>query len=78
MTHLPALQRVAAPLGDSIEVSQGPAVQLRDAAKVGDRIEALVRTCVIGEQPDRSIAQWLIRELAVQAGARPASIHELY
>ncbi len=78
MTHLSALQRVAAPLGDAVQVSEGPAVELRHAAKVGQRIEAVVRTCVIGEQPDRSMAHWLIRELAVQAGARPASIHELY
>jgi fructose/tagatose bisphosphate aldolase len=78
MTHLSALQRVAAPLGDAVQVSDGPAVKLRDPAKLAERIEAVVGTCVTGEQPDRTIAHWLIRELAVQAGARPASIHELY
>lgn len=78
MTHLSALQRVAAPLGDAVQVSEGPAVEVHDPAKLRGRIEAVVRTGVIGEQPDRSMAHWLIRELALQAGARPASIHDLY
>ncbi|MGH2626739.1 MAG: hypothetical protein ACRDHY_08835, partial [Anaerolineales bacterium] len=78
MDLLFALQRVAAPLGDAVQVSDGPAVALRDAEKLRRRVEAVVRTAVIGEQPDRSLAHWLIGELAVQAGALPASIHELY
>ena len=78
MSHLPALARVAAPLGDAIQLSEGPVVVLRSSDGLRDRIEAVVRTGATAPEPDRSLAHWLIRELATQAGAVPASIHELY
>jgi fructose/tagatose bisphosphate aldolase len=78
MSHLPALARVAAPLGDAIQLSEGPAVVLRSSEGLRDRIEAVVRTGATAPEPDRSLAHWLIRELATLSGAVPASVHELY
>ncbi|MEX0787291.1 MAG: class II fructose-bisphosphate aldolase [Anaerolineales bacterium] len=78
MSHLPALARVAAPLGDAIQLSEGPVVILRSLEDLRDRIEAVVRIGATAPEPDHSLAHWLIRELARQAGAVPASIHDLY
>jgi fructose/tagatose bisphosphate aldolase len=33
---------------------------------------------VLGAEPDRGLARWLIRRLAIETGAVPASIHDLY
>ncbi len=74
------LQRVAQPLGDAvaIDLRQPAAVAVRKPEALRLRIEALVRTAVFGTDPDRGVARWLIRVLALQAGAIPASIHDLY
>jgi len=43
-----------------------------------DATDKLVRDAVFGDQGTREQARWLIWEIGQQAGARPASIHELY
>jgi fructose/tagatose bisphosphate aldolase len=78
MDLLKALQRVAQPLGDSVRVAVGPAVTILDAGGLRQRIGALVESAVFGKEPHRSLARWLIRELAIAAGAPPGSIQELY
>ncbi len=78
MDLLEALQRVAQPLGDSVRVDAGPAVTILNAGGLRQRIGALVESAVFGKEPHRSLARWLIRELAIAAGAPPGSIQELY
>lgn len=41
-------------------------------------MDDLVKDAVFGDQGTRDRARWLIWEIGQQAGARPASIHELY
>ena len=43
-----------------------------------DAMDTLGRDAVFGDQGTRERARWLIWEIGQQAGARPASIHELY
>ncbi len=78
--HQDVIQRVAQPLGDAValDLRGAPAVTIRDAPALRRRIEALLRTAVFGKDPDRGVARWLIRMLALQSGAIPASIHDLY
>ena len=78
MDPLEALQRAAQPLGDAVQIAPGPAVTIRDAAAVRRRIGALVESAVFSKEPHRSLARWLIREVAAAAGALPASIQDLY
>ena len=80
MKHQEVIQRVAQPLGDAIvlDLRDAPAVSIRNPEALRRRIEVLVRTAVLGQDPDRGVARWLIRMLALQAGAVPASIHDLY
>ena len=77
MNQPAALQRVAEPLGDAIEFRDSRLLIARPAL-VRDRIEILARLAVFGREPDRGVARWLIRRLALEAGAVPASIHALY
>jgi len=48
------------------------------AVRRGAAMDALVRDAVFGDAGTRDRARWLIWEIGQQAGARPASIHELY
>ncbi|HZH39893.1 MAG TPA: class II fructose-bisphosphate aldolase [Gemmatimonadales bacterium] len=43
-----------------------------------EAMDTLVREAVFGDQGTRERARWLIWEIGQEAGARPASIHELY
>lgn len=78
MDYLHTLQVVAQPLGEAIQIEAGPNIKVLDRASLGDRIETIVRTASFGEEPDRSIASWLIRTCAVNSGILPASINDLY
>ena len=78
MKTLDAMQRVAAPLGDAVVLDARGQVSLRKPDALPGAVEAVVRTAVLGEEPDRSLARLLIRRLALQAGVIPASIHDLY
>src|SRR5580765_4842831 len=46
--------------------------------KDSDKIDALVRKAVFGNEDERAHARWMIWEMGQEAGVRPASIHELY
>jgi fructose-bisphosphate aldolase, class II len=78
MDPLDAVQRAAQPLGDAVRVAAGPLVTIANADALRQRIGALVESAVFGNEPHRSLARWLIRELAIAAGAPPASIQDLY
>ena len=57
----------------------GSTVQVvNEAALATERMDALVRDAVFGDQAAREYARWLIWELAQHVGVRPASIHDLY
>ena len=78
MDQLEALQRAAQPLGDAVRIAAGPAVSILNADALRQRIGPLVESAVFGKDPYRSLARWLIRELAIGAGAPPGSIQDLY
>lgn len=78
MDPFEALQRAAQPLGDAIRLTSGPTLAIQDPAAVRQRIGALVESAVFGKEPERSLARWLIREVATASGAVPASIQDLY
>ncbi|MEW6566975.1 MAG: class II fructose-bisphosphate aldolase [Chloroflexota bacterium] len=72
------LLRVAQPLGDAVSIVDGRGVRVLDASRVRQSIESIVRTAAFAPEPDRGLARWLIRALALEMGAIPASIHDLY
>ncbi len=78
MDPFEALQRAAQPLGDAIRLTSGPTLAIQDPAAVRQRVGALVESAVFGKEPERSLARWLIREVATASGAVPASIQDLY
>jgi fructose/tagatose bisphosphate aldolase len=78
MAIIDELLAVAKPLGDSVRIQEGPIVAVREPAKVRSAIEAIVRIAVLGEQRGKSLAQWLVRALAIELGAIPSSIHDFY
>jgi fructose/tagatose bisphosphate aldolase len=78
--HLEALKRVARPLGDAIafDPSDGLKVTVQRPQELRSRIETVVRSAAFEREPDRGLARWLVRHLALECGAIPASIHDLY
>jgi len=78
MAIIDELLRVAKPLGDSIRISKGPVVSVRDTKAVADNIDKIVRTAVLGDPREKALTQWLIRACALGMGVFPASIHDLY
>jgi fructose/tagatose bisphosphate aldolase len=78
MVIIDELIGVAKPLGDSIRIKEGPFVSIRDPKQVRNKIEAIVRTATLGQGREKSLAQWLIRSLAIELGAIPSSIHDFY
>jgi fructose/tagatose bisphosphate aldolase len=72
------LQPLVKPLSDSIAVSKGPNIEVRDAKTLRQSIESLVRQAVLAPEPYGSLARWLVRECAIKVGVVPASIHDLY
>jgi fructose/tagatose bisphosphate aldolase len=78
MSTTAALKKIKLLLGDSIEIKDQSKVVIRDPRQLGDKIEELVRVAVLGQEPDRSIACWLVRECALETGIVPSSIHDFY
>ncbi|MDF1499510.1 MAG: class II fructose-bisphosphate aldolase [Anaerolineales bacterium] len=78
MTIIDELIRISKPLGEAIDISDGPSVSVRDEEKVREKIGTIVRTAVFGSRREQGLARWLIRSLAQELGAVPASIHEFY
>ena len=78
MSTMDELIRVAKPLGESIHIGEGPEISVRNSKELGEQIETIVRTAVFGEGRSKGLAQWLVRKIAVESGAYPASIHNFY
>jgi len=78
MGVLETLNHVAATLDNSIELAKGPKIIIKNRKKIQKNIEAIVRIAVLDDEPERSIARWLIRECALEMGIHLASIHGLY
>src|SRR3954463_11000359 len=72
------MQSIDALLGDAVAV-RGSTVQVRqEKAIASDKMDALVRKAVFGDEHERHYARWLIWESGQAVGVRAASIHELY
>jgi fructose/tagatose bisphosphate aldolase len=78
MTIIDELIRISKPLGEAIDISEGPTVSVRDEDIVKSTISVLVRTAVFGSQREQGLARWLIRSIAQDIGVIPASIHDFY
>ena len=61
----------------SVSFEKG-AIQVHDEKMVRLNIESLVRISALGEKSEASGARYLLRLIALELGAIPASIHELY
>jgi fructose/tagatose bisphosphate aldolase len=72
------LEKITDILGDTIHLQDRSKVVIQDSVKLRDKIEDLVKVAVLGEDPDRSVAAWLVRECALAAGIIPTSIHDFY
>jgi len=78
MSTTAALEKIARLLGDSIQLQDRSKVIVRDPKQLRQKIEPVVRAAVLGEESDRSIACWLVRECALASGVIPSSIHDFY
>jgi hypothetical protein len=65
------IKNVVTVRGDDVEVIDAESLR-------ANGIDALIYTAVFGPDDLRPVAIWLIRQSAVQLGAYPASIHDLY
>src|SRR3954470_22126778 len=72
------MQSIDALFGDAVAV-RGNTVQVKqEQAIASDKMDALARKAVFGDEHERHYARWLIWELGQAVGVRAASIHELY
>jgi len=72
------IDAVRSAIAGSIGVS-GNRVEVLDADRIrASVIDALVYTSSFGDNEPRDFARWLIRAIAPQLGAFPASINDLY
>jgi fructose/tagatose bisphosphate aldolase len=78
MAILDELLAISKPLGDAVRIQKGPIISVREPEKIRAMIEQVVRTAALGEPRQKSLAQWLVRALAIELGAIPASIHDFY
>jgi fructose/tagatose bisphosphate aldolase len=78
MTIIDELIRISKPLGEAVDISEGPSVSVRDEHIVRDKIGTIVRTAVFGSKREQGLARWLIRSIAQDLGVIPASIHDFY
>ncbi len=78
MSTTTSLDKVALLLATTVRVEDGVNIKILDPKGLQEKIEEVVRVAVIGEEPDRSSAQWLIRECANEMGIFPSSIHDFY
>ncbi len=78
MAVLDDVKRVAQPLDNSILINKNLKITIQDHDALSERIEQVVKIAVFGVDPDRNLARWLIRTLAIDSGAVPASINNLY
>ncbi len=72
------LAAAAAVFDGAVSVANGRVEISRPEVLQSDRMDALVRTAVFGNQPLRDAARALLWELGQYVGVRPASINDLY
>jgi hypothetical protein len=73
-----SLEKVTYLLANTVQVKDGQKINILDPKGLQEKIEQVVRMAVLGEEPERSTARWLVRECALQAGIIPSSIHDFY
>src|SRR3954470_25033588 len=72
------MQSIDALFGDAVAV-RGNTVQVKqEQAIASDKMDALARKAVFGDEHERNYARWVIWELGQAVGVRAASIHDLY
>ena len=64
--------------GDAVSVVDHSVHVTNDKVLASEKMDALVRRAVFGDEHERNYARWLIWELGQAVGVRAASIHELY
>lgn len=72
-----ALNSVLSALGNSIEY-QNHTLRVLDEAEIRGQIGAVVRLSALGSESEQAWARYLMRLIALELGAPPTSIHELY
>ncbi len=70
------LQALLANLNDSLHVTDGGKVKLKDETRLRAAIGTLAAQAALG--PEKALARWLIWEAALAVGIIPSSINELY
>jgi hypothetical protein len=78
MSTTASLEKTVSLLGESIQLQNQSTVVIQDPMQLRERIEDVVRVAVLDDEPDRSIARWLVRECALESGIIPSSIHDFY
>ncbi len=78
MDDVATIESVAEPFGESIKISEDGQISIMHKPVIRTNIEQLVRTAVLAEGKEKAVAQWLIRECALEMGIFAASIQELY
>jgi fructose/tagatose bisphosphate aldolase len=68
---------ITSALGSAAEYREG-AIFISDEAAVRSRIGELVRLAGLGSENEQAWARYLVRLIALELGAVPASIHDLY
>lgn len=78
MSTTAALEKIVLLLENTVQIDDDMKVTIQDPLGLRKRIEEVVWIAVLGEEPYRSTARWLIRECAIESGIIPASIHDFY
>ncbi|WP_457567392.1 class II fructose-bisphosphate aldolase [Desulfurobacterium sp.] len=72
------LEEVKKSLNGIVEVNDKGVKIIDGEAVRGKLIDNLIYTAVFGEEDAKRFSRWLIRAMAVELGAIPSSIHDLY
>jgi fructose/tagatose bisphosphate aldolase len=78
MPNTKALEGLLALLNNAVHLDSNLKLTIPEPETLRKSISEVVKVAVLGDEPDRSTARWLIRECALEAGIIPASIHDLY
>ena len=72
-----ALNALVEKLEGAVAVEDG-VVRVKDEAKLRRQMPQLAEMAAVGEQPEKALAQFVIRGAALDLGIVPSSIHDLY
>jgi fructose/tagatose bisphosphate aldolase len=78
MAGTEVLNRLVDLLGNAVRVDDGLRISILEPNSLQEKIIKVVEVAVLGDEPDRSVARWLIRECALGSKIYPSSIHDLY